>query len=231
MKSRSVEAEKLSFLNRLTRRNFFKGLGLASLSGMVGCGERPSKMSTFEANVINPRISVPTVQSIGATPVVNCYGTYTYLSGSLMPPEVKMAMMKATEQFVEMDDLMNNVGRRLAELTGARPPEGIDGVSFAPTLLGQPERQKQHRWLYWEFAGYGGQQALRTGHWKGIRRGILRRNKPGLPPLQLYDLASDPGEKHNVADQHPDVVTRVEEIMRQEHEPSRSFPVKPLDGP
>ena len=119
MKARLVEAEKLAFLDHLTRRNFFKGLGLMSLTSMVKCGGGASKTPTFEVKIKNPRIPIPTVQSIGATPVVNCYGTYTYLSGSLMPPEVKMAMMKAAEQFVEMDDLMNCVGKRLAELTGA----------------------------------------------------------------------------------------------------------------
>jgi len=122
----------------------------------------------------------------------------------------------------------------LAELSGTRPPAGIDGVSFAPTLLGEPDRQKEHPWLYWEFPGYGGQQAVRMGRWKAIRRDIRPKNKPkkpGLPPIQLYDLEADPGEKHNVAKKHPDVVRRIKEIMKAEHTPSKRFPMKPLDKP
>ncbi|MFC1528940.1 hypothetical protein ACFL5B_03435 [Candidatus Latescibacterota bacterium] len=119
MKERSAKAKKLKYLDHFNRRNFFKGLGFMSLTSMVKCKGGDSKTPTLEINIKNPRIPIPTVQSIGVTPLVNCAGTLTRLSGSLMPPEVKMAMMKAAEQFVEMDDLMNYVGKRLAELTGA----------------------------------------------------------------------------------------------------------------
>ena len=117
----------------------------------------------------------------------------------------------------------------LAELTGAHVPAGIDGVSFAPTLLGRPEPPQKPRALYWEFPAYGGQQAVRIGRWKGIRRDILQQKKPGLPPLELYDLSNDPGEKNDVAQQHPETVARLEKIMKQEHTPNKSFPINPLD--
>ena len=38
----------------------------------------------------------------------------------------------------------------LCELVGLNPPSDIDGISFLPTLLGQSERQQQHKYLYWE---------------------------------------------------------------------------------
>ncbi len=58
-------------------------------------------------------------QSIGVTPMVNCRGTYTIITGSQTLPEVKRAMDAASRAYVDMDELMEAVGRRLAELTRA----------------------------------------------------------------------------------------------------------------
>src|ERR1051325_3468222 len=49
----------------------------------------------------------------------------------------------------------------LCEISGAKPPKGLDGISMLPTILGKGEgEQKKHDFLYWEFPGYGGQQAV-----------------------------------------------------------------------
>ena len=53
----------------------------------------------------------------------------------------------------------------VAELAGIDAPEGIDGISFLPTLLGQG-KQKEHDYLYWETNGRSGWQAMRRGNWK-----------------------------------------------------------------
>ncbi|MCX7012649.1 MAG: arylsulfatase [Candidatus Sumerlaeota bacterium] len=98
----------------------------------------------------------------------------------------------------------------LAEITGAQPPAEIDGVSFAPTLLGQPE-QRQHDYLYWES---GQQAAVRIGQYKGIR-------PRGKGEWELYDLDSDIGEQHNIAAEHPDVVARMKSIAEEAHTPVR----------
>jgi len=63
--------------------------------------------------------SVPTFASVGVVPVINCMGTFTRMSGSLVLPEVAEAMLEATNHYVDMDELMQKVGQRLAELTGA----------------------------------------------------------------------------------------------------------------
>ena len=72
----------------------------------------------------------------------------------------------------------------------------FDGISFAPTLLGQDERQAKHDFLYWEFHETD-QIGLRMGDWKLV---VVR----GVP--RLYDLATDIHEDHDVAAQHPDIV-------------------------
>lgn len=56
---------------------------------------------------------------LGVKTVINCRGTWTYLSGSLEFPEVQLAMGEAGRYFVNMLELQRGVGRRLAELTGA----------------------------------------------------------------------------------------------------------------
>ena len=119
MKAQSAEAKKHAFLDHFTRRNFFKGMGFMSLTSMANCGGETSNKPTLELEIKNPRIPIPTYESIGATPIVNLVHDYTTLGGCLMPPEVKMAMLKAAEQYVQIDDLMYYVGKRLSELTGA----------------------------------------------------------------------------------------------------------------
>ncbi|MCC7011767.1 MAG: arylsulfatase [Planctomycetes bacterium] len=89
----------------------------------------------------------------------------------------------------------------LLELAGGATPTGVDGLSFAPTLLARGA-QTQHEALYWELGSYGGQQALRAGDWKAVRRDLAK----GVDALQLYDLARDPGEAHDVASEHPELV-------------------------
>jgi arylsulfatase len=112
----------------------------------------------------------------------------------------------------------------LCELAGADVPKDTDGISFLPTLLGKGN-QKKHEFLYWEFPGYGGQQAVRWGDWKGIRTNLNREPSP----IELYNLARDVGEKNNVAAQHPHIVERIAKIMADNHAPSALFPMKALD--
>lgn len=63
--------------------------------------------------------SVPTFEALGVRPLINCRGTYTIISGSRVLPQVIEAMAQASDHYVHMDELMEAVGRRLAELTGA----------------------------------------------------------------------------------------------------------------
>ncbi len=114
-------------------------------------------------------------------------------------------------------------------------PQTTDGISFAPTLLGQADAQRVHDYLYWEFPGYGGQQAVRLGDWKGVRQNLIPRGrkknktKPNLS-IELYNLANDPSESKNVADQHPEIVARIETIMKNARVPSKEFPIPALDA-
>ncbi|MES2694610.1 MAG: arylsulfatase [Verrucomicrobiota bacterium] len=96
------------------------------------------------------------------------------------------------------------------ELAGAPIPTGLDGISLAPTLLGRGQ-QKQHEYLYWEFHEKGGRVGLRMGDWKAVRYNVA---KNPLPALELYNLAKDPSETKNVAAANPEIVARIEALLR-----------------
>jgi arylsulfatase len=91
-------------------------------------------------------------------------------------------------------------------LAGAETPPHTDGISVAPTLLGQSERQQPREYLYWEYH-QGKQQAVRMDRWKGVRFGGTAE------PVELYDLSVDAGESNNVASAHPEIVGKIRRIM------------------
>ncbi|MDA0193595.1 MAG: arylsulfatase [Bacteroidetes bacterium] len=112
----------------------------------------------------------------------------------------------------------------LCDLLGIRPPDDIDGISIKPTLFNQ--EQQQHEFLYWEFPSYNGQQAVRMGKWKGIRKDIFGGNLE----IELYNLEADISEKNDVSASQPAIVKRIEEVMKLEHVPSQNerFQIKEL---
>jgi arylsulfatase A-like enzyme len=117
----------------------------------------------------------------------------------------------------------------MAELTGQPVPAQSDGISILPTLQGQTERQKNHDYLYWEFstAGIGIRRAaIRQGNWKGVH--VYHKGKKTPQPLELFDLATDPGEEKNIAEEHRDIVARLEQLMKQAHIPQEDSVRKPV---
>jgi len=62
------------------------------------------------------------------------------------------------------------------ELAGVRCPQESDGISIMPELLGRPQKQKNHEYLYWEL---GQQVAVRMENWKAILAGRSGQWRPG----------------------------------------------------
>jgi arylsulfatase A-like enzyme len=120
----------------------------------------------------------------------------------------------------------------LLELAGAgdKVPADLDGISFAPTLLDR--EQAPRPLLYRESPGYGGQQCVRVDDWKAVRRNLhptpkAKQQRP--EEIELYNLATDPAETTDLANDYPEIVAKLRALMLREHEKSALFPLRALD--
>lgn len=131
-------------LRGATRRDIFQIGNVLAL---------PVLMSAFEADAtpapgpLKTGPGMEVYQSIGVEPVINCRGTFTIIGASVELPEVRAAMDAACQYNVQLDELADAVGRRLAELTGAEwgmvsagCAAGLKHVTAACVAGGNPEK-------------------------------------------------------------------------------------------
>jgi uncharacterized pyridoxal phosphate-dependent enzyme len=104
---RTIRSFAGEYLRNLSRRELFQRTGALSVPGLLG-GAAVAQSTVADV-----------YQSIGVRPLINCRGTFTIVGGSLILPEVRAAMDAASRRFVHIDEMMNGIGKRLAELTGA----------------------------------------------------------------------------------------------------------------
>ena len=76
-------------------------------------------------------MNCPTYESIGVRPLINCRGTFTIISGSVILPEVREAIVLASQRYVNIDELMEAVGARIAELMDCEWGLITDGCAAA----------------------------------------------------------------------------------------------------
>ena len=101
-----------------------------------------------------------------------------------------------------------------AELAGTSSPSALDSISFLPTLINNSKQQKKREFIYWEFLEKKGAQALvlgESGRWKALRK------NSAIAPIEIYDLKNDIGEINNIANIHPEIVSKAEELFKTEH--------------
>lgn len=92
-------------------------------------------------------ITPSTFESLGVNTMINCGGTYTVISGSRMLDVAVEAMAEATNGYVRISELMEKVGERLAEITGAEwgyvatsCSAAINQITAAAMAGGDPEK-------------------------------------------------------------------------------------------
>jgi uncharacterized pyridoxal phosphate-dependent enzyme len=128
-----------------SRRSFVKLLTAAPLLSQIAARNLYAQAASAMGK--DPRQNVYT--RLGVKTVINCRGTWTYLSGSLEFPEVRQAQLEASEYFVNMLDLQRAVGKRLAELTGAESgiiTSGSAGAMAAATAACMAGSDDKYIW-------------------------------------------------------------------------------------
>ena len=128
-----------------SRRSFMKFAAAAPLLGQIAARNLYAQAATALGK--DPRQNVYT--RLGVRTVINCRGTWTYLSGSLEFPEVRQAQTEAAQYFVNMLELQRGAGRRLAELTGAESgmvTSGAAGAMAAATAACMAGTNDKHIW-------------------------------------------------------------------------------------
>ena len=103
-------------MSKLNRREWFR------VAGLFGAGTVFPGVAVPQAARSHPvpATADPDVyKAIGVRPLINCRGTFTIIGGSTELPEVRAAKSVANQQYVQLDELMDAIGQRLAELTGA----------------------------------------------------------------------------------------------------------------
>jgi len=108
------------------RRSFLEAvLALPAAASALVSGAAPAAAAVQKRNLLG---------ELGVRPFINAAGTYTTHSGSLMRPEVVEAINYSTQYFVEVDELHDAVGKRIASLVGSEAAMVTSGAASALTL-------------------------------------------------------------------------------------------------
>jgi len=98
-------------------------------------------------------------------------------------------------------------------VAGAQTPQGIDGISYLPTLLGKDSQQQKHEYLYWTSREGETSVGLRYQNWKLVKYRKKKSDPTSSHDWRLYDLSNDLGEEQNLAASHPDLVKKIQNLV------------------
>ena len=188
-------------------------------------------------NGCSPSADYPALAKQGHNPSHTFRGTKAdiFEGGHRVPflarwPE-KIRAGSRSDQTICLTDLMATC----ADLLGAALPDdaGEDSVSLLPAFLGRATGPLREATVHHSI---NGSFAIRQGSWKlelCPDSGGWSPPRPGkaatsaLPPVQLYDLALDGGERKNVQADHPEVVDRLTRLLQSYVDRGRSTPGAP----
>jgi uncharacterized pyridoxal phosphate-dependent enzyme len=123
----------MGLFGKWSRRDLLKSsgavAGVAAAPAAALAAAQPKDMvvhtGTVEKNLFT---------EIGVRPILNARGTYTIISGSRSLPQVKQAMFEASHYYVQMDEMMEGVGKELARLNGCESAMATNGCESAIVL-------------------------------------------------------------------------------------------------
>jgi len=142
-------------------------------------------------------------------------GSRDRLKGSVNEGGIRVPMIATWPKFIKKKTKTNHISAfqdfyaTVCDILNIEKPKSINGLSFLPTLKG--ENQENHKYLYWEIQGKGGQQAIRYGNWKGLKKNLLN----GKQKLKLYNLDNDIQELNDMSEEFPEIVNNLEIFLKE----------------
>ena len=111
----------------MNRRAWLKWAAAAPVYGVIAARAATESLAAATGSTATGEV----YRRLGVRPFINARGTWTYLSGSLELPEVRRAMDDAARHFVDIFELQQAAGRKLAELSGAESGMVTSGAAGA----------------------------------------------------------------------------------------------------
>lgn len=148
-----------------------------------------------------------------------------YEGGIRVPCVVKWPGKVAPGSTSELPSYFPDWFPTLAKIAGADTPDDLDGLDLTETLTNGKQAPREAP-MFWEFAGYRGQLAIRDGQWKAVRQGVRSKN-PGS--WELYDLKRDRAESKDLSQEHPDILSKLEEAYLKTRTAEPDFPLPLYD--
>ncbi len=126
-------------------------------------------------------------------------------------PEMESKTATDLIQFIDVVPTLMDLCE-LPPISNALP---IDGHSFTGLLSGEAGRPQNREATFWQWnrklpdPTHNG--AVRAGKWKLIKPFVTKNHLkgPSAAPYQLFDMTKDPEERHDLADQHPEVTRKL----------------------
>src|SRR3546814_1191572 len=119
----------------MKRRDVLKGLTLLPLAGGALAGVLPKSASAATGSVVAKAAKRDFFKELGVTPIINAQATMTFLSGSTMVPETLEAINSTAHSFVNMYELQDAIGVKIAEMLDCESGMVTSGAACA-ILLG-----------------------------------------------------------------------------------------------
>ena len=152
------------------------------------------------------------------------YKGSVYEGGLRVPCIVRLPEEVGAGRVLDAPAWFPDIFPTVCDIVGIEKPDGLDGVSLWPLLKEQKSLGSRPSPLLWVFPEYGGQMAVRLGDMKVVRRNLKKKNVDSTP-WEVYDLANDPGESTDLAQQRPDVIAAAVQVLRQQTAPNSVFPM------
>tara|TARA_B100000768_G_scaffold61146_1_gene59234 strand:- start:1168 stop:2706 length:1539 start_codon:yes stop_codon:yes gene_type:complete len=139
------------------------------------------------------------------------------MKGSVNEGGLRVPMIVSWPNIIEKNSSSDHISvfydffETALDVANIKSPFATDGISFFSELKG--EKQKKHKYLYWEYPASGGLQAIRMGKWKGIKSNLFK----GKSKLKLFDLSLDHKELNDVSEHFPEIVNQLENYLIEAH--------------